>query len=261
MAGEADEIDEALGRLLRGLVAGNRHQAHTAHRRLYRIGAACIPATRDLVLSGSWSGPVRTHEMRYVAGLVSLVHDIDEEASRELADSLAAAGCDAAVERALRVICSRSLRDFEETECRGIRLLVHREVPARYRAATRIDSWLSPVPQGDIEDLDSILVTRWGDPELGGFYVSGLCKIRLIWREYLSGIRLLDPLLMLWFQLTLYHELGHHVHGHRGGRNPQKEEEADDYAAALMQKSYPNLRRWARLLRLPWRMRRRPEIG
>ena len=39
-----------------------------------------------------------------------------------------------------------------------------------------------------------------------------------------------------------YHEIGHHVHRHTFGQDPDQEREADQYAANILKKSHPLLR-------------------
>jgi hypothetical protein len=38
----------------------------------------------------------------------------------------------------------------------------------------------------------------------------------------------------LLIEFTLCHEIGHHVHRHRFGRDPEQEEDADSYAARII---------------------------
>jgi hypothetical protein len=40
---------------------------------------------------------------------------------------------------------------------------------------------------------------------------------------------------------TLYHKIGHHVHKHTFGQDPEQEKEANAYAARMMKRAHPTL--------------------
>lgn len=236
-------VDEQMGRLARGLVAGDTSCALRAYRGLYRMGPSVIPAIRDVALRATWPDSCRREEVRCIAGLVSLAHDLDEEESRTLVAELARRGCGRVVERVLRVVTAPTIRDYTELSCRSVRLFIHRDLPAAFDAESRVPQWLVNVPETDLEDVEMVFVTPYGPDDRSGDYVPSLCSIRVIWRSL--GLRVPGTLALLALdaERTLYHEIGHHVHRHGFGQIPHQEREADRYAGTCFRRSHPVLSR------------------
>jgi hypothetical protein len=234
-------VDERMGQLARGLMTGDAFFALRAYRALYRIGPSVIPAIRDVAVRATWPDTCRHEEVRYIAGLVCLVHDLDEQASRGLVEELARRGCGRVVERVLRVVTTPTITDYKASTCRSVRLFVHRDLPAEFEAESRVPRWLRNVPEADLEDVEMLFVTPYGPDDRAGDYMPSLCSIRVIWRNL--GVRApgMAALSALDAERTLYHEIGHHVHGHGFGQIPQQEKEADRYAAACFRRSHPFL--------------------
>ena len=55
---------------------------------MFLIGAAAIPEIRDAVWKSKWSQIRYPNEIRYVTGLVNLIHDIDESEAKAVANQL-----------------------------------------------------------------------------------------------------------------------------------------------------------------------------
>ena len=234
-------VDERLGQLARGLLTGDAFFALRAYRALYRMGSAVIPAIRDVAFRATWPDSCRHEEVRYITGLVSLVHDLDERESRSLVDELARRGCGRVVERVLRVVTKPTITDYRASICRTVRLFVHRDLPPEFEAESRVPQWLRNVPEADLEDVEMLFVTPYGPDDRGGDYVPSLCSIRVIWRNL--GVRVpgMPALSALDAERTLYHEIGHHAHRHGFGQIPHQEKEADRYAAVCFRRAHPFL--------------------
>ena len=82
-----------------------------------------------------------------------------------------------------------------------------------------------------------------------GTYTPILSYIKLVWERNEA-----DSFIWKWMDLfrtkhTLYHEFGHHVHGHTFGQDSDQEKEADEYASILMRKAHPNMAKIAKTLK------------
>jgi hypothetical protein len=54
-------------------------------------------------------------------------------------------------------------------------------------------------------------------------------------------------------QIVLYHEIGHHIHRHTFGEDPDQEREADKYVGRIFAKIHPLLFRICRWFAVAWR--------
>jgi hypothetical protein len=53
-------------------------------------------------------------------------------------------------------------------------------------------------------------------------------------------------------EIVLYHEIGHHVHRHTFGEDPDQEREADKYAGRIFANIHPLLFRIGRCVAVAW---------
>jgi hypothetical protein len=235
----ASNTEQAVGRLSRGLVANNRIQTLEAYRILYRAGSDCIPQIRTLLSDIDWKKFDHGYHTRYVAGFVSLIHDIDEAESARTVHELQSAGCGRAISRVLDVITRDSKKDYKQFDAHGVALRIHNTVPSREQVAKLFTAWLRNVPTCDLDAIEQVVVTSDGPNDIRGDYAPYLCSVRVIWRAQLPEIPGLRWLSRLFIEKTLYHEVGHHVHQHTFGQDPEQEAEANQYASRLMRLAHP----------------------
>ncbi len=240
----ASNTEKAIRQLSQGLVADNRTQTLEAYRVLYRAGSECVPLIRTLLSDITWKKFDRGYHTRYVTGLVSLLHDIDEVESASAVKDLERAGCGRAMCRTLDGITRNSKKDYKQFDAHGVVLRIHQTVPATDRIARLFTAWLGNVPACDLESVEQVVVTSEGPDDIGGDYVPYLCSVRVIWRPLLPELLGLRWLSRLLIEHTLYHEVGHHVHRHTFGQDPEQEAEADRYANQLIRRVHPGLNRF-----------------
>jgi len=235
----AFSAEEEIGRLAGGLFSGNWSTALRAYRALYQAGPSVVPTLRDIALRAEWPDSCSHEAVRYIATLVSLVHDLDERESRELVDNLVRRGAGRVVTRILRLATAPSITDYSEYACNGLRLLIHRELPKEYEAESNVPRWLSHVEETALQDIAMIFVTPHGPSDRSGDYMPSLCSIRVIWRGLGLHVPGMVRLAQLGAEHTLYHEIGHHALRHGFGQIPHQEKEADQFAAACHRRSHP----------------------
>lgn len=244
-----EEIAAALHQLMRGLGHGGVQDTYLGYKSLYRIGAEVIPAAEELIFQRDWRTLSRPEESRILAALVSLVHDIDESASRRIIEKIKAKGCKPVVRTYLESIASFTLKGFHHYKIREIDIFESKSIGHRHRVESRLRDWLSAVPAADLAGIERIYVITFSDDkEYGGKYMPLLCHITLVWRDRHSGMGPIAWFFRLSHEKTLYHEIGHHYHDHTFGQDPEQEKQANEYAYRFMRANHPWLNRIGRAL-------------
>lgn len=235
-----EDIAAALNQLMRGLGHGGMRDTYLGYRALYRIGAAAIPATEELIFQRDWSTLSRPEESRILAALISLIHDIDESESRRIISKINAKGCKPVIRAYLESIASFTLKDFYRYKIHEIDIFESKRIGHRHRVERRLRNWLSIVPAADLVGIERIYVITFSDDkDYGGKYMPLLCHITLVWREQHYGIGPIAWFFRLFHEHTLYHEIGHHYHDHTFGKDPEQEKQANDYAHQFVRANHP----------------------
>ncbi len=239
-APDAEAIKAAFDKMMRGLAHGSGDQTYAGYRALYEVGHAVVPELEQRIMQADWNTVSRTDTTRMQTALVTLLHDIDEARSRDVIDRLLHAGCHPSLRGVLNSIRRYDSSGFWVHDIRGLRVLVSREIDESEDVFAHLDLWLASVPIEDLAGIMRLHVVR-SPPEAdyAGQYMPILSTITVIWEEPVFGGRILERLVRFGVEKTLYHEIGHHVHRHSFGRQPEQEKEADRYAAARMRANYP----------------------
>jgi hypothetical protein len=235
---DAQEIAGYLKTLIRGLVQGNLPEAYIAYRALYRTGKPAIPYVREALLSCSWPKYRRAGKVRYISGLISLLHDISEDESRRLVGQILSGDSDIGIMRAVKSICSFTRADYLTYEVRGVTVFEHKAL-ADQAVGRRLTRWLGNVPGADLADVDRLYVIPPDGRESLGSYMPMLFNVTVVWHSPFSTRNPLSWLACLGIRYTLYHEIGHHAHRHVWGQIPDQEEEANAYAARRVWLGHP----------------------
>jgi hypothetical protein len=247
------DIDRNLRTLIRGLTQDNRAEIYKAYQALFKVGAPAIPQISAAVFKSNWPNLKYPNENRYVSGLVNLIHDIDESEARSVANQLKNNGCDSAVARFLDSICDFTLADYAQYEVCGVKVFEHKKLVTKQNVKASLEQWLRNIPIEDLKEIDRIYIVRSKDMTPLGSYMPILYVINLVWdnpysrwspRSWLKNIR---------FEIVLYHEIGHHIHRHTFGEDPDQEREADKYAGRILAKIHPLLFRIGRWVAVAWR--------
>lgn len=240
-------IDRSLTILIRELTQNNVAEIHKAYRALFQIGAPAIPQIQAAVLKSNWSNLKYPNEIRYVSGLVNLIHDIDESEARRVANQLKSNGCDMALACILDSICAFTLADYAQYNIRGVKIFEHKKLVRTQDVKARLEQWLENVPIEDLKEIERVYILRSEDLNGLGNYRPILYTINLVWDNPSSRWSPLSWLNNFIIESVLYHEIGHHVHRHMFGQDPDQEREADNYSARIMANSHHLLFRIFRL--------------
>jgi hypothetical protein len=218
---------------------------------LYEIGAPAIPFLKDSILGIDWTKSKYKELSRYVAGVFSLIHDIDEAAVDYIRKTTAENGCPQHILSLMKSISSFSIQNFLRYEACGVGIFEHDGINKQCDIQKYIGSWLKTVPADDLNEISRLYVVGKEeiDANAAGTYTPGLFKIVLLWDNHFKENSLPFKLSALMTEKTLYHEIGHHVHRHTFGQHTSdKEKEADRYAHRMMKKNRPILHIIGRLL-------------
>jgi hypothetical protein len=98
----------------------------------------------------------------------------------------------------------------------------------------------------DLKEIERIYILRSEDLSVWGSYTPILYKIKVVWDNPSSRWSPMSWVNNFIIESTLYHEIGHHVHRHTFGQDPDQEREADKYSDKIMANSN----------HLPFRIRR-----
>jgi len=192
-----------------------------AHAKAVGFGSDVISVIEKQLLSSDWSNIRAPGKIGALTALMLVVHDIDEEKSREIMETLCSSErCHPAIVQRLRTITRFSLSNYEHFTTCGIEVLVQNCIGNRAGVKRLLRGWLANIPMGDLAGISRVFVIRPGKLDYWGQYLRVLSKIALVWRPW-------NP---LGTEFTFYHEIGHHVH--RTGKFDDQEPEAlaDRYA-------------------------------
>ncbi len=243
-------ISQSLKTLIRGLTQDDVIEMYKGYKALFAIGRAAIPQIREAIFKSKWSSVKYPNEIRYITGLVTLIHDLDESESEKIRIELMGNGCDPVVARILESISSFKLKDFICYDVRGIKIFENKTLVTRQNVKRKLEQWLKPVPGEDLDQIERIYVLPKCDREELGSYKPVLFCIKLTWDNPSPRWSPMSWVSNLIIESTLYHEIGHHVHRHTFGQDPEQEAEAENYADRIMANSSRHfLFRVARILK------------
>lgn len=234
---QSQNISRNLRTLIRGLTQDNVKEMYEGYRSLFQIGSAVIPQVRDAVLKSDWSKVKYANEIRYVSGLVNLIHDLDEVEAGRVTDQLKSNGCDPAVAHLLDSIRRFTLADYTQYDVCGVKIFEHKKLAARQNVRAALEQWLKNVPGQDLTDVQRLYVLRREDLKSSGNYTPILYQINLVWDNPSSWWSPMSWINNYIIETTLYHEIGHHVHRHTFGQEPEQEKEAESYSTKIMANS------------------------
>jgi hypothetical protein len=227
-------ISRNLKTLIRGLTQNDVTEMYEGYKAVFAIGAVALPQIREAIFKSKWSSVRYPNEIRYIAGLVSLIHDIDESESEKIRIELTSNGCDPALASILDSIGSFKLNDFIHYDVNGVKIFEHKGIVTRQNIKRRLEQWLKPVPSEDLDQIERIYVLRKLDLEALGNYAPILFCINLAWHNPSPQWSPMSWVNNFIIESTLYHEIGHHVHRHTFGQDPDQEADADNYANRIM---------------------------
>lgn len=254
------EIEKHIKSLSYGVTRGDHELIYKHHRALYAIGAEALPFIEEKILSKPWKDVKYRPQLLFLTGIFNLIHDIDEARTKDVAEKIRKAGCSDAVERRMAAIVTFTEDNFHVFESRGINIYQAKKLGEQKSFQRLIKKWFAVVPEQDIVGLERLYIVEHSDSRIAGQYTPILCKILVKWDMPFSRYNPLSWLFLFIIQNTFYHEIGHHVHNHTFGRDPEQEKEADKYAIGMLVKRYPILLgsvKW--LAKIFKKLRKKPE--
>ena len=244
------EVDSTLKSLLRGLVHGSAETIYQSHRELFDIGELALPAIEKQLMSYKWNGNKVGIEISILTGLLGLIHDIDEKRANEVGAEIRGKGCSKIVDGRIDSILRFTLDEFDTFQVRNVDIYISKKLSDSKRIKAKMVKWLSIVPEGDLEHIERLYLIPKQNVDYRGTYMPILYSIMVEWSINTSKLNPLSYFFLLMIEKTLYHEIGHHVHRHSFGQDPEQEKEADQYAAKLIVKNHPMLKRILRAIRI-----------
>lgn len=243
------KVDKTLNNLLRGLAHGSGETIYQNHRDLFEAGNSALPAIEKQLMSYQWNETKVGIEITMLTGLLGLIHDIDEKRANEVGAEIREKGCSKIVDGRIDSILKFTLDEFEIFKIRNIDIYLSKKLSDTKRRRVKMAKWLSTVPEGDLNQIERLYLIPEQNADYRGTYMPILCSIMVEWDNTTSWFNPLSYFFLLKIEKTLYHEIGHHVHRHSFGQDPEQEKEADQYAAKIMVKNHPLLKRIVRALK------------
>ena len=238
-----------LDRLIRAAVNGRQSEALEAYKVCYEIGRPLVSQIVEKIRAVDWEDLGPSERLLYFTCLMYLLHDIDESASRELADYILGKGCHPVVAARLRTVQAFTLRDFETRSHGRLTIYVATTISHRDTVWRCLNTWLGHIPVEDLEGIHRLYVVQKDQlPGLLGNYLGVLSVVSLTWQPSYEWNRFG----VLQAELTLYHEVGHHVDRRKPELRESREALADTYAQRLFRKVHPRLgKRWIEIFIMP----------
>ena len=243
-------VDAALKRLSRGLVADSDEDIYRAHRDLYRIGTAAVPAIEASISQASWQKIRHAEEVRYLTGMLNVLRDIDEARSTIVIDRILAEDCAPIVRSILNSIRRDTRDNYRIYTLQNIDIYEAKSIGLDHRVREHLSRWLEPVPEKDLDGIERIYVVEFDeDFDWAGQYMPVLRTISLSWYADFSGRNLVSRMSRFHTKFVFYHEIGHHAHRHTFGQDSDREREADRYAMRLIRTQHRFYVRFLRIFR------------
>lgn len=253
-----EDVAWAISELKKGILSRSRKRQAAGFRVLYKAGAVAIEPLVCELQRIDLEQIGRPESTALFNGLASILHDISEDASLEFIDAALARNCHPVNKAVLNVIGRFRRSDFREKLVAGIEILESKAIDERYRATSHVSRWLGNVPDNDLRGISRIYIIDADlDQDFLGYYLPSSALITIVWLTFFHPSIPVQWAFRLSQERTLYHEIGHHKHGHtEGGQVPEQELEADRYSRKLMRKSHPRLRQIGVILGRVFRRRK-----
>ncbi len=245
MAGSGSPLD----RLIRATGRKNYSKLSSVYKTCYDIGEPLVPQIVERISAVNWKDLGRHGRVEYFTCLMSLLHDIDETASRDLAAALLRRGCHPVVAARLGSIQAFTLSDFDMRTLHSLPIFVAKTISRRLDAWRHLGVWLGHISPEDLEGIHRLYVIEKGRlTGAWGTYLTLFSVISLAWWPSHAWNRFAS----LQTEFTLYHEIGHHQDRRRGGLMETYEAFADTYAERIFRKAHPWAgKRWLRIFLMP----------
>lgn len=245
---EPKDIAEDLKALTRSLASGDSKKTLLRHRGLYEIGEATLPHIKKQILAEPWVEIRFGEQLNILTGLLCLARDINEDFAKAIVATIREDGCSKSVDIRMSSIMKFTKSEFEIFDEQNIDIYLSKDLNGRNYIKGKIAYWLSYIPKSDLEGIERIYFTPMESEEYSGLYRPHLCSIMVEWNMPYWRYNPFSYFILFSIEHTLYHEIGHHVYKHGGGREKEMEREADRYASETLRRSRFLFRMMRRIL-------------
>lgn len=243
------EINKHFKELSRGLIHDDRYITYSGYSALYRIGLPALPTLEEAILQCDFTDNKFKESSRYVSGLISLIHDIDEIKSKELIEKILSKPCSDHIRKILSSISNYSKSNYNIYKAKDIEILEEKSIKKKCEILPYIENWLGNVPEKDLVGIVRIIICKPENISALGTYMPVLKKISVGWDNNYKASSFMFKMFLFMTESTFYHEIGHHALNHSFGRIPQQEKEAKRYSAEIMNIAHPRIGKIVRALK------------
>jgi len=246
----SDELDKAIKQLKQGLLSNNLPIIRKAYKRLHDIGPDVCPRLLAELKQIDVRKVDRPEVVMMARGLAIILHDLNEDISREFIANAMALKISPLIKSAFNGILHFRRDNFREVQFNGILILEDKSIDKEYHASSHVLRWLKIIPLKHLEGIPRIYIIKDDtDFDFRGYIETYLSVIVIAWETDWQPKNILQKLSRFAQKKTLYHEIGHHFHQHTdGGQVPEQEEEA--YARKMIRKAHPRLSKFAKVVKL-----------
>lgn len=232
------ELERAFNQLKRGLMTGNHKVSLKAYSRIFDAGADAVPSIMSELEKFDLRKPLQVETTRLLSGLLSLHRDIDECGSDKFLARHSARDFPPVTAAVLRSAGRISNNDYRKTRYGNIQIWEQQALNEEYEASELVRAWLDEVPDADLAGIRRIYISPdLVEDDCAGTYLPGFAVITLAWWTILPASSWFNRVVNIDRRFTLFHEIGHHVHKHWFGQDPEQEKEANSYARDLVLKN------------------------
>jgi hypothetical protein len=208
------------------------------YKKLYKTGADAVPLIERYLLSADWSKIRYQPQVALVCGVFSLLHDIDENKSIEVARTVLPRSRNSPkqISKCITYLVSQTSKNYYIYRVRNITVYISKHFTKHKKIAKRLAKWLSVIPPRRIRKIERIyIVSDKESSRYAGTYTPILDVIMVYWTQKHTFLRWINN---FHNEFVLYHEIGHFVNKHTFGQIRQQEDEADNYAFNIMRKKH-----------------------
>ncbi len=240
------DFEKALGRLKRGLMTGNERTALNAYKEICGQGTLASSLIEGELRRFDLKTPLRKESEQLLAGLLALQRDLDEASSNKFIDCKLSHECPPVTAAILRSVRNISGRLYRKAAYGSISIWEHTGLDQGYEASKCVCAWLAELPQEDLSGISRIYILRAEfDKDWLGQYMPILGVVTISWTTIIGPASRLTRLTNSLHRNVLFHEVGHHVHEHWFGQDPEQEADANQYAKQAVYARTPLLARCA----------------
>lgn len=232
-----------------GLMQGDHEKIYSAHRKLYEVGSKILPDLEQLLIDKKWTEIQYGKQLLFLTGILNLIHDIDEEYSKNVGKTINERGASSTVKSSISMVTNFTIDNFCKFKKSNIEIFLSNEIKNHSYVIKKIEKWLSILSEDDFDNLSKIYIV----PGNYGYadYTPILCKIVIGWDTSISYYNPFTWLFMLNVESSFYREIGHHKFKHSLEKDLDEKKQAKQYAYQRLSQNHPFLMKFvANLLSL-----------